>query len=223
MDSSEVYLDLRGPGGVKVEGDVAASGYEQQIALYDWDWGVSLEEVSAKGNVQETQTKSKEFSLSKVVDAASMTMMSYLHSGEVCEKAIITLAQRLEKNIMLRLILRNVRLMSCDLRVDSDGQEVVMEEEWTLSFQEIEVMYKGAEQTQDVRGKVSNSTLRSTSSFKLTVPPGTQFDAKPKKEAPNKRRKGGGAEAGADKDKAAIDADAVAKAVEAHLAKQGKR
>lgn len=194
MDSSEVYLELLGPGGAAVAGDVEADAYQGQIALYDWGWGAKLDEATPNAKKEDVQVKSKEFTLSKAVDAASTGMLAILHSGQVCSKAVITMAQRTEKSIMLRIVLKRVRLMSCKISIDSDDTEVVMDEDWVLSFEEIELMYKGAEQSQDVRGKVSNSALRSTSSFKMLVPPGTRMEAKPErqKEASGGKAKGGG-------------------------------
>jgi type VI protein secretion system component Hcp len=202
MDSSEVYLDLRGRGGVQINGDVEAASYAGQIALYDWGWGMSLDEATP-GSKDGSVLKSKVFNISKAVDASSTAMMNLMHSGELCEKAIITMAQRTEKSIMLRLVLKHVRLMDFTLEIDSDDTEVVMEEVWTLSFQEIEILYKGAELKQDVRGKVSNSALRSNSSFMLRLPQGAQFEPRPEKTD-------------------AMDAKDIARLIEASMSKQSK-
>lgn len=185
MNSAEVYLSLVGKGGSPVKGDVEAQAYEGQIALYDWKWGLGLGEAKP-GSKDDRSLESKEFSLSKAVDAASTTMMSLMHSGELCDKAILTMVQRSDAPIMLRIVLKKVRLMSFELTLESEDTEVVMGEDWILSFEEVEVLYRGARSKQDVRGTVADSALRANTSFTLKLPPGAEFQPLPvRSEAPD--------------------------------------
>jgi type VI secretion system secreted protein Hcp len=179
MNGAEIYLELLQKANSPVKGDVVANSYQDQIALYDWTWGLSLNEAEPD-SARNASIDSKEFGISKAVDSASTAMMSLMNSGDVCEKATITMVQRTQQSVMLRLVMKKVRLMSMELALKSEDSEVEMTEDWTLQFDEIEVLHKGARQNLNVKGKVADTALQTTA-FKLNVAAGSKFQPLPEK------------------------------------------
>jgi type VI protein secretion system component Hcp len=162
MEHAEIYLDLKSVG---IQGDALAEHYEGQIELWDWRWGLDLDQVN---NDSPPHGKGTEIVITKPVDRATTAMLKYLERGPAIPKATLVLVQRTETNLMVRLELEGVELTSYKLKVDSKDKEVELSEDWSLSYHKIKVQYKGrAEKGSDVRGKVSSL---STLDFTLNVP-----------------------------------------------------
>lgn len=173
MEFAEIYLDLR-RGGSKVEGGSLAKDYEGHIELFDWSWGLRLDNLSPSGKSSERQAKGNMVAISKPVDRASTAMLSLLQSGETCDMATLTLTQRTQKAVVLKVILKNVRLMSYDLEVECADLEVVLSEEWELAYDKVEVRYMSAATLGAAKSGVSSSGGLRT--FSLDTPPGAEQD-----------------------------------------------
>ncbi len=144
MEFAEIYLELRRAGGVKVGGGAVAQDYEGQIELFDWSWGIGLGDLSPDGKSEERQAKGNMVAISKPVDRATTAMLTLLQSGETCDSAVLTMTQRTEKAVVMKVMLKNVRLMSYDLEVECGDLEVVLSEEWELSYDKVEIRYSSA-------------------------------------------------------------------------------
>ncbi|GEM_PF-6257959 len=157
MEYAEVYLALSG-----VAGDSQAEGHKGEIELFDWAWGMELADQSPTGKNEDRQAEGKMLEISKAVDRASVPMMNLLKSGATSAKATLTIRQRMQKEIELKLALSSVRLMSCKLNVKTDDREVVLDEDWTLTYDKIEVLYK------------SDHGNKGQKVFSLITPPGIE-------------------------------------------------
>lgn len=168
MNSSEVYLYLIGPNGSVIEGDVEAKHYEKQIALSTWQWKAALASFSrSDGKVD--QVTGGGLTLSKLVDPASITMFKLLETGEACQKATITMLQRTEHSIALRVALHNVRFDKVKLDVSTQEHVAVATEDWVVSFDKIEIFYKG-DNTQNVGQALKNKELTGAVIYELNIP-----------------------------------------------------
>lgn len=161
MEFAEIYLKLTGPSGA-VDGDCQAEGHKDEIELFDWGWGLRLEDLPADkdGNDTGKVATADTVRISKAVDKASTTMMTLLNNGATCPEAILALKQSTQKAVVLKLVLKNVRLESYTLNVDCSDMEVELGEDWTLAYDEVKVQYSSAART------------GGTSSFLLKLPPG---------------------------------------------------
>lgn len=141
MQYAEIYLNLSSVG---ISGDAEAVDFVGQIELVDWAWGMSLEEAASKDAAGSTkQAVGKGISIKKPVDGATTGMLGYLESGKRIPTATMILVQRTQKSLMVRMDLKGVLLMSYDLEVDSDDDEVVLSEVWTFNYDEVSIQYRG--------------------------------------------------------------------------------
>ncbi len=201
MEFAEIYLDLR-RGGAKVEGGSVAKDYEGHIELFDWSWGISLGDVSPDGKSDERQAKCNMIAISKPVDRASTALLSILQSGETCDSAVLTMTQRSQKAIVMKFMLKNVRIMSYDLEVETSDKEVVLSEDWELAYDKVEIRYMSVAAGQRGQG--------GTRTFMMETPPGVTQD-EPVRSA---------RVSGIDSDTNSIDEDDVIKLIEERLKKK---
>jgi type VI secretion system secreted protein Hcp len=169
MEYAEIYLDLLSGG---VEGNAEASGYEKMIEIYDWAWGMALEEASATGTggSGEKQTVGKGISISKHVDGATTSMLRKLEDGTRIPTASLILVDRGEVGLMVRFDFKQVLLMSYDLEVDGDDDQVELTESWTFNYEEVAIQYKP-------RPKAGKTTAAGTQKFILRNEWSGKFDA----------------------------------------------
>lgn len=162
MRHAEIYLDLSSVG---IQGDAQPEEYKNQIELWDWSWGLDLDDAN---NDRPPHGVGSRISISKPVDRATTAMLKYLERGPEIPKGTLVLVQRSEQNLMVRLELEGISLVSYKLKVNSGDKEVALSEDWELEYSMIKVQYKGvAEKGNDVRGKVQ---ALGTSSFWLKIP-----------------------------------------------------
>ena len=157
MEYAEVYLALTG-----VEGDARADEHKGEIELFDWAWGMEMADRSPTGKDEDRQAEGKMLEISKAVDKASVPMMNLLKNGTTSARATLTIRQRMQKAVELKLALTGVRVMSCKLNVKTDDMEVVLDEDWTLTYEKIEVLYK------------SDHGNKGQKAFSLVTPPGVE-------------------------------------------------
>lgn len=163
MEFAEVYLALALKDGSSLQGGNSQSeGHKGEIELFDWRWGLKMADKSPDARSSDRQAEGNRLTISKAVDGATVPMMSLLKSGETCSKATLTIKQRTEKEVELQVILKSVRLMSFDLNVQCGDMEVVLDEDWSLSYDEVEVRYK------------SEHGNKGQKVFALKMPPGIE-------------------------------------------------
>lgn len=162
MEYAEIYLDLTSVG---INGDAQADGYQNQIELWDWRWGLELDTVNNDSGPHGMGT---EIIFTKPVDRATTAMLKYLERGPEIPKGTLVLVQRTEQNLMVRVELEGISLTSYKLKVDSNDKEVELSEDWSMSYNAIKVQYKGRnDKSASVQGKVQSL---GTASFMLKIP-----------------------------------------------------
>lgn len=178
MEFAEVYLNLSG-----IAGAARAEGHEKEIELFDWRWGLELGSQSPTGKDEDRQAEGRMVGISKAVDVASVPMMQRLKSGDPCDKAVITVKQRTDKEVLLQVTLRNVRLKSCKLKVDCGDKEVVLDEDWDLAYERLEVLYQN-------KGAGGSTGAGGGKIFSLEVPPNSQQSEAARLTAPTSTKDG---------------------------------
>ena len=141
MEFAEVFLKLTAPSG-PVIGDCQDEAHKGEIVLFDWSWGLELEDrpSDALADTERTATP-KSIGITKPLDRASTTMMTLLNKGEVCKEAVLVLKQSTEKGLLLKLVLKDVQINGYKLKVDCSELEVELSEDWTLGYKEVQVQY----------------------------------------------------------------------------------
>lgn len=201
MEFAEIYLKLTSPRG-EVNGNCRDEKHKNEIELFDWGWGLRLEDLPSKEMSEDERTATGDtVRISKAVDAASTTMMTLLNSGETCPEAVLSLKQTTQKGIELKLILKGVRLESYKLKVECSELEVELGEDWTLAYDEIKVQYSSPART------------GGASSFLLKIPPGTKQEDPVQMEPTTK------ASSSSSSSSSSLDKDDVIKILEEQLKK----
>lgn len=174
MEFAEIFLDI-----ADIKGDAQHVGFTQQIELFDWSWGVDLSEAvgDAKSSSQQ-QAVGKCVAVSKAVDSASTGMLAKMETGDVIAKVTLTLAQTSEKKILVKVELFKVQLMSCKLNVESNDEEVFLDEDWTMSYDSMKVTY----QNSALKGSGGSS---GASIFELQIPRNTEMELPVRNEKPD--------------------------------------
>lgn len=172
MEFAEIFLNLQ---SASIDGDSRHVGFAKHIDLFDWSWGVSLDEAVADAQAgSKQQALGKCVSLSKAVDSASTGMLQRLESGEVIPKAVLIMAQTTQKKVMVKIELSKVLLLSCKLNVESNDEEVFLDEDWTMTYDEMKVTY----QSTAAKGASGASV------FTLAIPRNTKMELPVRHEKP---------------------------------------
>jgi type VI protein secretion system component Hcp len=149
MEYAEMYLDLSSGG---IEGGAEGAGYEKQIELNDWAWGLSLEEASSDGTGSAGQAVGKGVTIRKPVDPATTTMLRKLEDGVRIPTATMVLVDRGDVGLSLTFGFKNLLLMSYDLEVETSDEEVDLFEVWTFNYEEVSIQYRGRPKSGATRG-----------------------------------------------------------------------
>jgi len=188
METAEIYFDL---SNVSISGDATAEGYEGQIELRDWAWGMSLDEAPGTDATEAPQVKAGGISIHKNTDSSTTPMLRYLEDGKVIPKAAITLVHRADDSVVLRFEFENIILDSYDLEVDgSDDAAVELSDTWTFTYEKVTIRYKGRKQA----GSVTDKSRVGSVDFTLdTSATSDSMQPVSLNEDPITRRKSGGA------------------------------
>lgn len=178
MEFAEIYLDLQ-YGGARIEGSSQVESYKNHIELFDWSWGIVLGDVSPTAQSSERQAQGNMVSIKKPLDKATTAMLKLLQNGETCTSGTLLMVQQGERPVEMKIMLRNVRVMSYDLDVETADREVELTEKWMLGYDKVEISYKGGS-TAGVRG------------FTMDCPPGVKQDAPATLTPPNNESEEGG-------------------------------
>lgn len=168
MEYAEIYMKLTRSGSDVVQGDTLATGFEGQIELSEWSWGIELDSSSDMAESRKgRRSEPKAFAFSKPVDRSSTALMAGLKNGETFDEAVITMVDRTRRQTMVRVTLRKVRVMSYDLDVETGDGEVELEEDWEAVYNEIQIDHKGMS---DAGKAVGKSAVGAVRSFRLNCP-----------------------------------------------------
>lgn len=203
MEFAEVFLKLTGPRGV-VEGNCQDEKHKNEIALFDWGWGLRLEDLPSDSQAEADRSATGDtVRISKAVDVASTSMMTLLNSGETCPEAVLVLKQSTEKAVELKLVLKGVRIESYKLKVECSELEVELSEDWILAYDEVKVQYS------------SPARAGGASSFMLKIPPGAKQQDPVQMESATKPS----ASTSSSSSAGGLSKDDVTKLIEEHLKK----
>lgn len=147
MEVAELYLALTGPNG-RINGEVQAEDYVDQIDILDWSWGAALSteqsDASASGGSSSSnRAEPKSVTVKKRFDRSSTMLMSGAANLSKFPKAVLTLLHRAEHGMKLTATLEGVRIEKYKLEVKDEEKEVTMEEEIVFSFEVIRIEYVG--------------------------------------------------------------------------------
>jgi type VI secretion system secreted protein Hcp len=145
MEVAELYLALTGPNG-RINGEVQAEDYVDQIDIVDWSWGAALsteQSDAAAGSTNANRVEPKSLTLKKRADRSSTALMSGAVSQTKFPKAVITLLHRAERKMKLTVTLEGVRIEKYKLEVKDEEKDVSMDEELTLGYEVIRIEYVG--------------------------------------------------------------------------------
>jgi type VI protein secretion system component Hcp len=165
MELAELYLDLEGPSGT-VAGDATGLGYEGEIDITDWSWGLKLSEQWSKGEVQGGSTDRSEpgqLEFSKRLDRSSTALMRGAMQLAKFPKARITMLHRVWKSVKLIVALEGVRIDSYELTVTDEEKSTSATEKIKLSFESIRLEYK----PRDTAGGSKGSATGAVRSFEM--------------------------------------------------------
>ena len=140
-----LYLALTGPNG-RINGEVQAEDYVDQIDIVDWSWGAALsteQSDASAGSTNANRVEPKSLTLKKRTDRSSTALMSGAVSQTKFPKAVITLLHRAEKKMKLTVTLEGVRIEKYKLEVKDEEKDVAMDEELTLGYEVIRIEYVG--------------------------------------------------------------------------------
>jgi type VI protein secretion system component Hcp len=145
MEVAELYLALTGPNG-RVNGEVKAEDYVDQIDIVDWSWGAELSKEQSDtgtGSATANRTEPKSLTLKKRMDKSSTALMSGAVNLTKFPRAVITMLHRAEKKMKLTVTLQGVRIESYKLTVNDNDPDVTMDEELTLAYEVFRIEYIG--------------------------------------------------------------------------------
>ena len=173
MEFAEIFLDIP-----DIKGDAQHVGFTQQIELFDWSWGVDLSEAVADAQSgSQQQAVGKCVAVSKAVDSASTAMLGKMETGDVISKVTLTLAQTSQKKVLVKVELFKVQLMSCKLNVESNDEEVFLDEDWTMTYDEMKVTYQNS--------AIKGGGGAGASIFELKIPRNTEMEMPVRNEKPD--------------------------------------
>ncbi len=121
-----LYLKL-----TDIDGDVAARGFEKQIAIESYGFGVqSLTALASAGAASQTSLPTTtEFTLTKRLDKASVPLFKHCITNAIIDTAVLSLVKptRDQMQVFFRITLKNVRIASIQQASGSDipGERIV--------------------------------------------------------------------------------------------------
>lgn len=145
MEVAELYLALTGPNG-RINGEVQAEDYVDQIDIVDWSWGAELsteQSDAASDSTNANRTEPKSLTLKKRTDRSSTALMSGAVNLTKFPKAVITVLHRADKKMKLTVTLEGVRIEKYKLSVNDEEKDVTMDEELTLGYEAFRIEYIG--------------------------------------------------------------------------------
>lgn len=149
MSWSQIFLDLKFRSGgrtVGVQGESEYAGYEGQIVLLDFGWGMSAKNDGArKGNAAQRRMKFGDLTLVKRFDDASVALLSGMRNRDPVESACVSVVHALNdgkaearrKAFEIKLV--DARIESINLGMSEEDGSMVLREDLTLAYSTIYV------------------------------------------------------------------------------------
>jgi type VI secretion system secreted protein Hcp len=154
MAKSDMFLSIDGQKTGTVNGGSTEKGFERQIHVSGWSWGMKSPTVMGGTAARGRRTLS-ELRIKKAVDTASTALMSILSSNETIKKAVLTIRKAGGVQIdFLTITLERARINAYDVGCDN-GPE--FNEEISIVFEKIEITYHAQDEK---GGKKGGSTFQ---------------------------------------------------------------
>jgi type VI protein secretion system component Hcp len=146
MGWSQIFLNIQFRDARTIEGECEFEGYEGQIVLMDFSWGMGVKQDLPRVNDKPVRTpKFEQLSIVKRFDSASVKLLNCLQSRDIIEKATISVAHRINegegglRNAFV-LEIEKAFLESVSLDMDTDGNSIILKEEFSLRYSKVKVM-----------------------------------------------------------------------------------
>jgi type VI secretion system secreted protein Hcp len=135
----DVYLDVQAKRAGKIRGEAAASGFEGDIIVSRWSWGV--EATSAAGSARALARRAYDrLVIIKSIDSATTGLLSALATNDELRDVRLAMRRAGEgQSEFFTLRLKAARLVDLDLTTDEQGST---QEQLAFTFTEVEVEYR---------------------------------------------------------------------------------
>lgn len=182
MAAAELYLRMvqRGNRGDQVlPGEVAAEGYEGQIELTNWTWGLGIAGSEGKdkrgvtGRPNDGRAAPSTFTISKPLDASSLGLIKGLRTYSIFPEAKISLLHGVDAGISIFITLTNVQILDYKMTVKGGEKAVTLGEVWIFNYETVAFEYKGNESRTAPNGKTTVKPV--VNDFIMPKPPGSDY------------------------------------------------
>lgn len=147
--SSQIYLNLIMIGGSQVRGEASDAGYEDQIEIENFGWGMSPRDPKKVSKaVAQAAFAADKLKLTKFYDVASTSLANQLAGRVAFKSAKLTVdhhkqntGEARKANPMMIIELRDGFIEDINLSVSEGGKSVAVREVLNLSWKEVIVTY----------------------------------------------------------------------------------
>lgn len=143
MEKALLFMRIVDPEGRVIAGDAQTAGFEDQIRLSGWDWGLTPAGEDGGGRRADALLEPSVLTVRKSTDRATPALLGHLAKGSVLRAATVRLEDRSDiARWSLTLELGGVRIKAFDVDVRSGEKSGEAEEKWQLDFATIQLQYR---------------------------------------------------------------------------------
>ena len=147
-EKAQLFLEIKAPDQALLPGESQVRGFENQIVIDSWEWGLSAPDSGTRNNRLEPST----LSFRKTTDRSTTVLLKFLSKGTLLPTATAHLRDAsADSGWTLDVQMADVRILGYELDLKSDAAEGAAEEKWVLGFSSIRLGYTrsgtGAAQT----------------------------------------------------------------------------
>lgn len=145
MGWSQIFLDIEFKDAGPIKGECEFAGFEKQITLLDFDWGMTLQQNLQPGSDAKRRIALNDLKIKKRFDSSSVKLLNCLNARDTIIKARITIAHRVadvgDKSLRRAFVLEvsKARLESIDLDMTEDGNATILQEDVTIRYSKVRV------------------------------------------------------------------------------------
>lgn len=145
MGWSQIFLKINFTKQALIKsGEAETTGYEGQIVLSDFDWGMKAGKDVAKGSGVARRVNAEEIKITKRFDGSSTALMNAMKVRDKFTYARITVAQSFateggDARDAFVLEAKDGYIESIDLDLVADGKAMVLQEEIVLRYSKLKI------------------------------------------------------------------------------------
>ena len=151
-----LYLDIQ---GTAIKGEATAGGYEDEIEVERFGWGMSSETgCKASASKALSNISYKRLTITKLYDTASTNLARYLTRGARFDQAVLSIdhhvlptGSKKKPNPSMVIELRDGFIEEVRLSMSESGKSAAINEDISLSFSKINILYFPTGVDRDVR------------------------------------------------------------------------